>query len=44
MTEDKKTIKSISYNQKEIMYNIMQLHNSGKPFEADMTYSFGAFY
>ncbi len=44
MTEDKKTIKSISYNQKEIMYNIMQLHNSGKPFEADMTYSIGAFY
>ena len=44
MGEEKKTIKSISYNQKEIMYNIMQLHNSGQPFEADMTYSIGAFY
>ena len=27
-----KLIKSISYNQKEILYDIMQLHNNGKPF------------
>ena len=37
-------IKSISYDQKEIMYNIMQMHNDGKPFYADMTYSSGKFY
>lgn len=39
-----KLIKSISYNQKEILYDIMQLHNNGKPFEVDMTYSTGGFY
>lgn len=38
------TIKSLSFDQHEILYNIMQLHNEGKPFEADMTYSIGAFY
>lgn len=37
-------IKSTSFEQKEIMYNIMQLHNGGKPFYADMTYSSGKFY
>ena len=36
-----KVIKSISYNQHEILYNIMQLYNNGKPFECDMTYSKG---
>ncbi|MBQ2176752.1 MAG: hypothetical protein II453_17470 [Alphaproteobacteria bacterium] len=38
------TIKSISYNQHEILYNIMQLHTDGKPFDCDMTYSIGNFY
>jgi hypothetical protein len=38
------TIKSVSYNQHEILYNIMQLHTDGKPFECDMTYSIGNFY
>lgn len=37
-------IKSIGYDQHEIMYNIMQLHNEGKPFDCDMTYSIGNFY
>lgn len=42
--EYKDVIKSISHDQKEIMYNIMKLHNNGKPFYADMTYSSGKFY
>lgn len=42
--EYKDVIKSISHDQKEIMYNIMKLHNGGKPFYADMTYSSGKFY
>lgn len=37
-------IKSISYDQHEILYNIMNLHNDGKPFDCDMTYSIGNFY
>ena len=37
-------IKSIGYDQHEILYNIMQLHNDGKPFDCDMTYSIGNFY
>ena len=39
-----KVIKSISYNQHEILYNIMQLYNNGEPFDCDMTYSKGKFY
>lgn len=38
------TIKSIGYNQHEILYNIMHLHNDGKAFDCDMTYSIGNFY
>ena len=37
-------IKSVGYDQHEILYNIMQLHNGGEPFECDMTYSIGNFY
>ena len=37
-------VKSIGYNQHEILYNIMQLHNDGKPFDCDPTYSIGNFY
>jgi hypothetical protein len=37
-------IKNISFDQKEILYNIMNLHNEGKPFEADMTASTLGFY
>ena len=42
--EYKDVIKSISYNQHEILYNIMQLHNGGRPFDCDPTYSIGNFY
>lgn len=38
------TIKNISYNQHEILYNIIQMHNGGKPFDCDPTYSIGNFY
>lgn len=37
-------IKNISTDQKEILYNIMQLHNGGKPFDCDMTASTLKFY
>ncbi|CCZ13334.1 putative uncharacterized protein [Prevotella sp. CAG:1092] len=37
-------IKSISYNQHEILYNIIQMHNNGIPFDCDPTYSIGNFY
>ena len=39
-----KIIKNISVDQKEILWNIMQLHNGGNGFYADMTYSSGKFY
>lgn len=38
------TIKSIGYSQHELLYNIMNMHNDGKPFDMDLTYSKGAFY
>lgn len=37
-------IKNISYDQKEILYNIMQLYNNGKPFDCDTTASTLKFY
>jgi hypothetical protein len=37
-------IKNISTNQSKILYDIMTLHNDGKPFEADMTASKLKFY
>lgn len=37
-------IRSISHNQHEILYNIMQMHNNGEAFEADITFSKGKFY
>jgi hypothetical protein len=40
----KKLYKNLSYDQKEILSDVIELHNGGKPFEADMTYSIGAFY
>lgn len=39
-----KLIKSIGSDQHEMLYNIMTLHNNGKPFDADITYSIGNFY
>jgi len=38
------TIKSTSYSQHEILSNISLLHNNGKPFDCDITYSTGNFY
>ena len=37
-------IKNISFDQSEILYNIMQLYNEGKPFECDITASELKFY
>lgn len=37
-------IRSVSYNQKEILSNIIKLYNNGEPFYCDMTYSNGKFY
>ena len=37
-------IRNISKNQKEILYNIMQLHNNGNAFDCDMTASKLVFY
>ena len=37
-------IRNISYDQKEILYNIMTLHNGGKPFDCDITASSLKFY
>lgn len=44
MGKNDSVIKNISYDQSEILHNIMVLHNDGKPFDADMTYSTGGFY
>ena len=37
-------IKSVRYDQHSILKDIMDMHNGGKPFDADITYSIGAFY
>lgn len=37
-------IRSASFSQKEILYNIMMLHNNGEGFDCDITYSSGKFY
>lgn len=37
-------IRSTSYNQHEILLNIMKLHNNGNGFDCDITYSTGKFY
>lgn len=37
-------IRNISFDQSEILWNIMQLYNNGEPFEADMTASELKFY
>lgn len=41
---NKNIIKNVSYDQKEILYNIMLLHNDMKPFDCDMTASELNFY
>lgn len=37
-------IRNVSYDQSEILHNIMELYNNGEPFECDMTASTLAFY
>jgi hypothetical protein len=37
-------IKNVFFNQSELLYSIMILHNKGRGFECDMTYSKGGFY
>ncbi len=37
-------IKNISFDQSEILYNIMKLYNNGEPFDCDMTASELKFY
>lgn len=37
-------IKNISFEQSEILWNIMQLYNDGNPFDCDMTASELKFY
>lgn len=37
-------IRNISFDQKEILWNIMKLYNDGKPFDCDMTASELKFY
>lgn len=44
MATQSETIKSVSTNQHEILWNIMQMHNNGEGFECDPTYSIGNFY
>ena len=44
MLTNENIIKNISFDQSEILYNIMQLYNDGKPFECDMTASKLKFY
>lgn len=39
-----KVIKSINFNQHEILNDIIRLHNDGQPFDCDLTYSKGNFY
>lgn len=40
----KNVIRSTSYNQHEILADIIKMHNGGQPFECDITYSTGKFY
>lgn len=37
-------VKSISSEEDDILLGIMNLHNHGRPFDADMTYSVGGLY
>ena len=37
-------VKNITFDQKEILHNIMELYNNGEPFDCDMTASSLKFY
>ena len=41
---NKTIIRNISFDQTEILYNIMRLYNNGEPFECDITASELKFY
>ena len=40
----KEIIKSIGYDQHDMIKDILNLHNNGLPFELDTTFSIGNFY
>ena len=40
----KKIIKSISFNEQELIRDILYLHCKGNPIDLDATYSIGNFY
>lgn len=42
--DNSNVIRNISFDQSEILWNIMQLYNGGRPFECDMTASELKFY
>lgn len=42
--EGRVVVKSINDNEDEILLGIMQLHNNGNPFCADVTHNVGGFY
>ena len=42
--DNSNVIKNISFDQSEILWNIMQLYNNGEPFDCDMTASELKFY
>ena len=42
--EYNEVIRNVSTNQKEIIMNIINMHNNGNPFDVDITYSTGGFY
>ena len=42
--DNSNVIRNTSFDQKEILWNIMQLYNDGEPFECDMTASTLKFY
>jgi hypothetical protein len=44
MTSFDPVVKSISDGEDEILLGIMRLHNHGRPFDIDLTYSRGGFY
>lgn len=42
--KNNEVIKSVGYDQQEIINNILELHNSGRPIDVDPCYSRGVFY
>ena len=42
--QGKRIIKSIGYNQHQIISDMLYMHNNGQPIDVDITYSSGKFY